>query len=820
MSGRLSSAAAALAGSGSANRAYKQQQQSSRRQQHAYDYEFDVGVEEPPKSKVYGELWTTHRKKQPQSGKHGSSDPYDFEIVDDEDDDDAEEEQQGRQGRRHSQKKHHSPSNQRKKHSSNGSPPTQRRQQTEEFARRRTEDNPVSKAQYYLNKYGLKQATQAKRTTQTSDALEMSESFDTGTSSFEEEESPQQKPGTVSENRDRPPSGLNTEPTVVLNEHPMPSSVKPAAREDPAGGTRYGISSEELSMSESASDSFVQRNNIKFLDPRGNNAFSLSKGPSATVSSATQAANTKDDTAFSVESSDTNDDSDTNNEVQQNVPYKKIQTISKMQQPGDVAEEVESNDFGADESNSLPMSKQAGRNTSNEYDDAYSESFVSESELDSPVAKETASSKEKNLPPGTRVNALFGARAGGTEYFTGKVADVNDDGTYRIVYDDGDDEDGVLREDIRVMDSGAPRLESIEEHPVNKPPGSDGRNTADSYSEDYESPTVGASRHSEKTSSSQALQVDSPLREHVAPEPSVTAPTQKHTSASVSCGPAAATSQRSPAGQESLHDRNVSAPATGSEHFRRQGGSHGSYTSHSGYAAVQPNGVHPANAPIPPPEYAQAPQGSYGFTFQPGYPTAPMPPAAQQYMPQMASYVFPGASYPFVPPGVYPQVPQYPYQHQDMGPRRFPQENGYQSRIYRHLAENLYKEEGTNDATGHRKEGNGDDSTEGQTQSKSRQPPPFMQQHVNSYENAIALTNQMFSQQLSMLRSNIKQLREKRNRSHDLYQRLYNFDDGWRTSQASDKVDAATSPTPVDAAVGCSRSAGKQSAFQSVSQRQ
>ncbi len=62
------------------------------------------------------------------------------------------------------------------------------------------------------------------------------------------------------------------------------------------------------------------------------------------------------------------------------------------------------------------------------------------------------------LPAGARVEALFGARHGGDEWYGGRLEGRNPDGTYRVAYDDGDEEAGVRPWHIRLESGRQPRL--------------------------------------------------------------------------------------------------------------------------------------------------------------------------------------------------------------------------------------------------------------------------------------------------------------------------------------------------------------------------
>jgi len=56
--------------------------------------------------------------------------------------------------------------------------------------------------------------------------------------------------------------------------------------------------------------------------------------------------------------------------------------------------------------------------------------------------------EEKRLEASTRVEGRFG---GGSIWYPGTICTSNADGTYKILYDDGDIEDHVAREFVRTI---------------------------------------------------------------------------------------------------------------------------------------------------------------------------------------------------------------------------------------------------------------------------------------------------------------------------------------------------------------------------------
>jgi hypothetical protein len=68
-------------------------------------------------------------------------------------------------------------------------------------------------------------------------------------------------------------------------------------------------------------------------------------------------------------------------------------------------------------------------------------------------------SDSSELNEGDKVEVLYKGK--GTKWFSGKISRVNRDGTYDIVYDDGDRESGALKMNVR-------------RHPSSVPPGGSG----------------------------------------------------------------------------------------------------------------------------------------------------------------------------------------------------------------------------------------------------------------------------------------------------------------------------------------------------------
>jgi hypothetical protein len=66
------------------------------------------------------------------------------------------------------------------------------------------------------------------------------------------------------------------------------------------------------------------------------------------------------------------------------------------------------------------------------------------------------------IPVGSRVTALFAASSGGDSWFSGRISQRNADGTYLVLYDDDDEEDGVKPWDIKVQSASIPAPAAVE----------------------------------------------------------------------------------------------------------------------------------------------------------------------------------------------------------------------------------------------------------------------------------------------------------------------------------------------------------------------
>ena len=77
------------------------------------------------------------------------------------------------------------------------------------------------------------------------------------------------------------------------------------------------------------------------------------------------------------------------------------------------------------------------------------------------------------LRVGTKVKAKYLATSAGVrcpgDWFTGKIAKVNQDGTYNVVYDDGDRENAVLARYIKA-DGASADGEAANKRPAEHPP--------------------------------------------------------------------------------------------------------------------------------------------------------------------------------------------------------------------------------------------------------------------------------------------------------------------------------------------------------------
>jgi hypothetical protein len=76
------------------------------------------------------------------------------------------------------------------------------------------------------------------------------------------------------------------------------------------------------------------------------------------------------------------------------------------------------------------------------------EAEVAEEEYGEELEEELEEEEEEMFPPGTEVEARFGGEA---KFYPGKIEKVNGDGTYGILYADGDSEESVARSMIRAV---------------------------------------------------------------------------------------------------------------------------------------------------------------------------------------------------------------------------------------------------------------------------------------------------------------------------------------------------------------------------------
>lgn len=683
MPGRLSSAAAALAGKSSTTR----------------DNIYDVDV---------GDIMTVGEpSRQPPRGRKSVADDsnvYDFEIESDSSSSESDKERR---------KKKKSPSSKSKRTTDNVT------------ATKKTEPNPVDKAKFYLSKYGknTKTSHQFHSHTTSSKASTNYDVHDSGSLPSDSES------GHFFDLESGPPQGLSTEPTTVLNEKSMPHSVKPAAKTDPTD--KFGTTMK--------GDSF----------PDADNSGAAAKFPhhlqtvASLVKSTTKVPAINDGDAFSIDESET---SESHSEHDQPQPSGKANYPQKTRPSNeDVDDQVESVEIEDHYTNSFEEGDSGVQDLA--------EQTVSES-LGSPNVNDNVENTRgiavgaQTLKEGMKVKALYAARAGGTEYFGGVIAQRNDDGTYRINYEDGDEEDGVLSIHIKPLQNGrddnaAERQEASENIVAD--------DEEDIYSEDYEDISVQQFSREQRVPMKSDLKLESPFRETIHPNAKDrSGPTMKD-----------ADKPRLRVSRSTLQEQ-IAPQSTSANTFH--GMPHAGQFSHGAMPPPPPYGSYWGQNP-----YAANPP----LAPSPFYTSAPLPP-----------YGGPTHGY-SIDPSLLAN-----FLAQQISGRANPQATN--SRI---------AEADKNNATNHVERGDGKDQrshvSSGKNDADSNRSnnaytycSDSMRRHTQKFENTVALTNDMFSNHLNMLKANVRHLREKRIRSHEMYQKLYNYDG------ISDKttVDEATSP--------------------------